>query len=338
MHNLNLNDIEVLVIDDLENINRLNEVPKPPVSSKIVEPKNLKKENGKINIKIILILVLIILMGVGLYFFLSYAKKNVDNQIKLEEITIELGQKLEESNIDYKDCKVDLSKVNSEKVGKYEYSVECENRKYTSYIHVKDSTAPIVSLKLVNIEKGQSFSAEDFVLGSYDLSKIAFKLANEENIENNNQENGIYLIPISTIDEYENMTSDYGILYVSNVLADKYLSASKISSTTYDATLNITDKIGFNSVNYYIHAIRIYEYTFNSKEEYENIKKNALNSNSVENIAGKVIAEDAKLKITLVKELSREDLNVLNGSFPATYNDISALYSNLGYTNKIESN
>lgn len=338
MDNLNLNDIEVLEIDDFESNNKLNEVPKPPKMNDFNNKSNSKKENGKIYLKIILILILIFFIGIGLYLFLSFAKKNTSLELKIEEKTIELGQELDNTSIEYENCKVDLSKVDIKKVGKYEYIIKCDRKKYTSFINVKDTTAPAISLKVLNIEKNQSFEAKDFILGSYDLSEINYKFTNNDDISNYNQKNGIYIVPISAVDKYENMTNDYGILIVTNVVADKYLSAFKITSTTYDATLKVTDKIGFNSVNYYINALRIYEYTFNSKDEYKKIKKESLETNTLDNIAGKIIFDDEKLIIKLVKELSREELNVLNGAFPATYNDISELYYKSGYTNKIEKN
>ena len=257
---------------------------------------------------------------------MKYAKENVSSE-KIESKVVELGTKAED--IKEKGCKLDLEKVNLNKVGKYTYAATCNKNNYTGTIEIVDTTKPKLELKTLNLKTNEIFNVNDFVLASYDLSKIEIKFE-EENISNVAGENGIYILPIIATDQSGNTTKKYGILIVTNVVADKFLVASKVESTTYDATLKVSDKIGFNSFDYYINAYRIFDYVFNSKEDYLKAKED------FKNIDGKIIFEDDTLNIKVVNLLTKQDLDVLNGSFPSTYNEISKLYFGLDYTNKIE--
>lgn len=322
MNNFNIDEIEVLEFDEEINYT-LNSVSKSSFN------KNDEKKIRKMKMfLIILILILILLIGLGLFFFLNYAKKNVNAKESKSKV-IELGTKKED--IIENGCELNLDKVNFNKTGKYIYSAKCNDKSYTATMKIIDTTQPEVELKTLNLKINETFEAEDFVLSSYDLSNIEIDFENI-NISNTISSNGIYIIPIIAKDEAGNITKKDGILLVTNVVADKFLSASKIESTVYDATLEITDKIGFNSSNYYINAFRIYDYTFNSKEDYFNSKEELSNTD------GKVVFNDSLLKIKVVRMLTKQELNILNGNFPSTIGDISKLYSNLGYKTKIELN
>lgn len=325
---INFDDIEVLEIEEFEP--SIDSIPKPPDFN---EPD--KKNNNKRKIiLIILILILIVFIGGGLYYFLKYAKENV-NSSELETKVVELGTKKEDIKIN--GCKLNLDKVDFNKIGKYTYTAKCDKKSYTVSIEIVDTTKPELELKILNLKPNQTFMAEDFVLSSNDLSNVKIKFE-DTNINNTIEENGVYILPIIAKDESGNTTKNQGILLVTNVVADKFLSASKVESTSYNATLKVTDKIGFNSSNYYISAIRIYDYTFNSKEEYLKIKEESLKNNMINNIDGKITYDDDTLNIKLIKLLTKQELDILNGNFPFVSDEVSRLYSNLGYTNKVEFN
>lgn len=314
MNNIDYENVEVLEIKV-----QLEDIPKPPIFNEKKEKKSIK------TILIGLILVLIIFIGFGLFYFLKFAKENTEEQIK-EVKVIELGTKKEE--VKEKGCKLNLDNVNFEKTGKYDCSAICDKKKYELKIEIVDTTSPQLVLKTLNIKPNENASAMDFVIALYDLNEYDVEFHNI-NINEINKSEGIYIVPIKASDKAGNVTIENGILVISNILADKFLVASKLQKTDYDATLKVVDKIGFNSSNYYINALRIYEYSFNSKEEYKNIKKDFGTNENVK-------FDDNALKITQVKLLTKEDLDVLNGNFPSTYNEITKLYFNLGYKNKIE--
>lgn len=314
MNNIDYENVEVLEIKA-----QLEDIPKPPMFNEKKEKKSIK------TILIGLILVLIIFIGLGLFYFLKFAKENTEEQIK-EVKVIELGTKKEE--VKEKGCKLNLDNVNFEKTGKYDCSAICDKKEYELKIEIVDTTSPQLVLKTLNIKPNENVSAMDFVIALYDLNEYDVEFHNI-NINEINKSEGIYIVPIKASDKAGNVTIENGILVISNIVADKFLVASKLQKTDYDATLKVVDKIGFNSSNYYINALRIYEYSFNSKEEYKNIKKDFGTNENVK-------FDDNALKITQVKLLTKEDLDVLNGNFPSTYNEITKLYFNLGYKNKIE--
>lgn len=314
MNNIDYENVEVLEIKA-----QLEDIPKPPMFNEKKEKKSIK------TILIGLILVLIIFIGFGLFYFLKFAKENTEEQIK-EVKVIELGTKKEE--VKEKGCKLNLDNVNFEKTGKYDCSAICDKKEYELKIEIVDTTSPQLVLKTLNIKPNENVSAMDFVIALYDLNEYDVEFHNI-NINEINKSEGIYIVPIKASDKVGNVTIENGILVISNIVADKFLVASKLQKTDYDATLKVVDKIGFNSSNYYINALRIYEYSFNSKEEYKNIKKDFGTNENVK-------FDDNALKITQVKLLTKEDLDVLNGNFPSTYNEITKLYFNLGYKNKIE--
>lgn len=308
---------------DLSNVELLN----------IDEPKKKKKIFEIKTIIIILIMILILLFGIGLFWFLSYAKE-ITKEEKLENKIVELGTDLDKNVNNYvKDekCKLNLENVDKDKIGKYKYYVNCKKKNYYGYIEVKDTTKPIVTTKVVNITKNNEFEIEQFIMNAYDLTEVKYMYDDNFDINNYNKYNGLYLIPIHVIDSSKNKTNVIGILMVSNLTAERYISASKLESTTYNATLTITDKIGINNSNYYVNAIRIYNYIFNGNEEYNKVKQEYQNTNKINNIEGKAVFDDELNNIKIVKILNKQELDLLNGSFPYTYSEISSLYYNLGY-------
>jgi len=313
MNNVDFKNIEVLEIDE------------------VIRTKN---DFGKIKlILLILIFLLVILIGLGLFFFLKFAKDNVNAEPKVENKIIELGTKKEDIKI--KGCKLNFDEVNFDVIGEYSYKAKCNEKNYKATLKIVDTISPKMELKILNIKNSQAFKPEDFIVSVNDLSKIKYEFS-EQNILDYSKKNGVYIIPITATDECNNSSTENGILLVTNVVANKFLLSSKIISTKYNATLKVTDRLGFNSSNYYINAIRIYEYIFNSEEEYLELKNETLKTNMIENIYGQFIYDDNLKSIKLIKELNQQDLDVLSGNFPSIIDDISKLYYDLGYNNKIE--
>lgn len=298
------------------------------------------KEKNKKNIIIILIMVLIILFGIGLYIFLKFAKENTKEH-KLDDKIVELGNNLDKNVNNYineKECELNIKNVNKDKIGKYKYTIKCNKKNYYGYIIVKDTIKPTVTTKMVNILPNEEFRIDQFILKSYDLTKLSYKYDNDFEISKYNKSNGLYLIPIHVLDSSKNQTDINGVLIVSSLKAIKYLTATKLESTSYNATLTITDYIGINESNYYVNSIRLYQYVFNGSDEYSKVKEEYINTNKINNIEGKFIFDDENNIITIYKMLNKSDLDLLNGSFPYTYTEISILYSKLGYNVKIETN
>lgn len=351
-----LNNVETLDFEEetennqesLENkfVKPVEAVPVPPKISELGgipsgDWEQPKKEKKKFNFKIlwiILILLLIVGIGVGLYYFLVYAKNNTQDTVLLEDKTVELGEDLNEDIRTYaknaNDCSIDLSNVDVSKIGKYEYKVKCSKKEYTANVEVKDTTPPQITLAPKNIKLNDTIDPRDFVLASYDLSDITYSFT--EDITNYTKAYGVYVVGIEAKDVYNNKTVDHAILIVSNVVATKFLSATKEQTTTYNATLTINDKIGFNNTNYYVNATRIYEYAFKNEDDYKKAKSEYEEKKSINNESGLAIFNEETLSIQLVKALTIQDLNALSGTFPSKFEEINLIYVRLGYTNKVE--
>lgn len=295
----------------------------------ILQIDELDKHKKKFNYKavlLLLILLLIILFGIGLYSFLKFAKENVNNSIipdKKIEISSNINDFKLELQKDYNNCEYNLDKINNNKLGKYNYNIKCKRKKYKGIVQVVDTIKPEVSLKVVNIKSGDTFAANSFVQEINDATNTTVSFDNDIDY-NNYKNNGLYLINIKVVDEGNNETVDSGILLVSNVTASKFLISSKIGNSNLNASLKIIDIIGFNSSDYYINAIREYEYTFNSKSEYDQFKKNNVTNNFV-------YYNDDDLSVKEVMIIDREELNKLNGKFPSTFEEVKKLYTNLNY-------
>ena len=95
--------------------------------------------NNKKTISIVAVLILIVLFGLGLYYFLVYVK-NKANNYKLEDKKIVVGTTLSNDINDYikinKNCKLDISNVNVNKIGKYKYYVRCGKESLKATIEV----------------------------------------------------------------------------------------------------------------------------------------------------------------------------------------------------------
>ena len=361
--NNELNNIEVL---DFEETTTTEPTPQPepapaanpfikPVESVPVPPKinelggipsgdwdkkkKTKKKKSKKGLLIGLVFILIILIGLGLYYFLVYAKNNTTASSVIEDKVVELGEELDEDIKSYtskENCTLNLEQVDVNKIGTYTYSVTCDGKEYTASIEVKDTVAPELAVKTKNVLVNGTVTPQDFVLASYDLSEITFTFEDEEQLAKDLTTYGVYVVGIQARDESGNTTIANAILIVSNVVATKFLSATKVQTTTYNATLNVIDKIGINSSDYYVNATRIYDYTFNSNEEYEKVKSDYEQTKMINNESGIAIFNDETLNIQLVKAITTQELNTLSGIFPSTFNEINVLYSRLGYANKVE--
>ena len=153
------------------------------------------------------ILVFIVIAGLGYYFIF------VRNNFTLRERTVEAGEKLNTKvsyyvrgkGINSNKVKLNLSKVNTNKVGKYKYTASYYGKVKTSYISVEDTKAPVFKTKELSVEEGDtSFYLGDFLTKCDDASKPC--LVNYKNKRDEDKVNkvGTYKITIVVSDVYNN--------------------------------------------------------------------------------------------------------------------------------------
>ena len=166
-----------------------------------------EEDNGKVALKVFII---IFIIGVicGLFF---YFKKH--NTIKLRKVTIEVGSTISNNIDDYilsgkkiaANYTIDLSKVDSNKVGKYTYKVKYNKHTINGTINVVDKTAPtyLVDNDIV-VGRSYSFEPSLFILNCSDYSlpcNVSFK--NDSDIDKLKNV-GEYTVPIVISDKYNN--------------------------------------------------------------------------------------------------------------------------------------
>ena len=170
------------------------------------------EDNYKRNV--IILIIVLILFGFGLYYvYKNYYKKNY---LKINDVTVELGDKLSEKIEDYIKCenynsyKLDLSSVvvdengKTTKAGEYSYAVIKGQEVKRGKIYVKDTRKPIVSVKDLKVGIGESYGAFEFVNSCDDLSLPCTTLFKDANDAELSSKAGNYKIAIVVSDNAGN--------------------------------------------------------------------------------------------------------------------------------------
>lgn len=119
-------------------------------------------------------------VGTGVYAYNS----NSAYKLRVDTFKVELGQEMSLEGSSYitgtdraiKDTKIDLSKVDTTKVGNYTGTASYEDKSLSFIVQVTDTTAPSVVLAnsaRFQVVEGQTLSAKDIVSSMSDLSGIA---------------------------------------------------------------------------------------------------------------------------------------------------------------------
>ena len=228
------------------------------------------EDNYKRNV-IILILVLI-LFGFGLYYvYKNYYKKNY---LKINDVTVELGDKLSGKIEDYIKCenynsyKLDLSSVvvdengKTTKAGEYSYAVIKGQDVKRGKIYVKDTRKPIVSVKDLKVGVGESYGAFDFVNSCDDLSLPCTTLFKDANDAELSSKAGNYKIAIVVSDNAGNK-----IEKTVNLIVEEGYSYKEVKATD----LNV-DHLSNENSNWN----KTYTYKFDTAYDEESVEFNEI--------------------------------------------------------------
>ena len=192
--------------------------------------KNFDFDNCKI-ILIVLFLVSIIFM------LLLCTKKEVSDNNKVSEkedntlvkerfvplnLEIELGNKLSDDidnfvkvydkKINKDDLIIDMSEIQVNQVGEYNYTVRYENEIRDGKIIVQDTTAPELKTKTFIINSGMTYTPADFVESCSDFSGCNYSFLNLN--EQNYSVPGTYIIVVVATDAYQNSVNEKATLIV----------------------------------------------------------------------------------------------------------------------------
>ena len=175
-----------------------------------------------------IIIVLACIIGVIICFVIisNLARNSHKNAVyEINDVTyVPLNSKLEDKtiffkelkNVKEKDIKIDTSKADLTKSGKYNIRVSLYNNSYDVIMEVVDSESPEVTVKDINIENGYKYTAADFVESCVDnsLEECQYKFYDLATDQDGNKidyssytANGEYTIQIQAFDSAENETA-----------------------------------------------------------------------------------------------------------------------------------
>ena len=154
-------------------------------------------------------IIFIIGIFIGVFFF--YKNKNT---IKLNDITIEVGEKLSNNIEDYlvngskfsHEYKLYLNDVNTNKVGEYEYKVKYNKHIVSGSIKVVDKTKPEVIVNNLTIGINEELNPNDLILSCKDASLPCRVVLEKENDINKLKKVGTYSLSILVSDAAGNIT------------------------------------------------------------------------------------------------------------------------------------
>lgn len=321
------------VIDTLE----INETTEKKYKEK--SPKQKKESKGKDLLKaIIFTVVLIILMiGVayGLYYYLSLGNKRKKKpEIVLQNKTIYVGQAISSNindygtfdNIDVTSCTLDIKNVNVSEIGEYEYSVTCDESKYSAKIIVTEKNYFSLNTTIVYKNVGDNIYANEFVSSK---ESYAYTFADEK--VDTTQVGGPYVVKINVKDSLNNMEEIYGIYFVTEKKASYNLTCKNGENSNGDIKYYLTDTFDFDENQSLLNvSYRAYEMNISEKKDYYDYIYNANNGKiTVGNLNGYFLRNDEKRRITIINGLSQNALDLeYQGSFPTSFADIAAYYQN----------
>lgn len=152
---------------------------------------------------------ILFIIGISVGVFLYFKEKNT---IRVKNITIELGEKLSDniedylsSGIEQKDYyKIDLSKVDINNIGTYQYSIKYNKHIVTGKINVKDTTKPIVETNNVEMNVNEKLEPRLLVSNCDDLSLPCSVIFKDESIEEKFKIAGTYEVEIIVSDSAGN--------------------------------------------------------------------------------------------------------------------------------------
>ncbi len=326
-------------------------IPTGPVDDNIIQnpeaptnkPEKPKKKGGMNKLLFVIIIILALAaVGVGVYVLLGTAREKElakKPSVTPKEVVIELGGTVstdindyaEFKNYDSATCDLDTTKItDTTALGvDYEFTITCADKTYTGKATVKDTIAPKVTTKEVEIMPNGTVLPEQFIETCDDASECTYSFKNEEDINQSVQAIGEYNIVIVARDAAGNKTEVSAKLIVSEVVVTYYLNCSK-ENVDYRELL----KLGIANKEFVKTGIK--EYTFSlSDEEYTNLKIQNANATEItyKDITGSFEFNDNEHTLIISKTLTYEELvSEANGEVPLEYEDLKAFYEGLNYS------
>lgn len=313
----------------------------PPIS--LNEEKQPKKKNNKIAF-IIVIIGLILAVGGGVYYLLTNTDllNKTEVTINTKSFNVEIGESLPDAFDNYAvvtgtesgNCQKDVSQVNINAEGVYEFTISCGSVQKKGTITVLDNRPLNVDTKNIYIVKGETVEAKDFALTpdnslTYEFTSDISSLINTV---------GTHKISIKATNQTNNKTGDFEAkLIVLEYSIKGYLTCLITNTDSVSDTIKnqkikyrfvISDASDSETNVYGGLTQELYEFEMTDQESFDNLL-NEFNTNktiTIGGISGTIsnVEFNASTKtITITNEL---DNNVLNNQYGA---DIMKTYSSI---------
>ena len=319
--------------------NDFEAVPAPPEDSE-KPSKTAKKKNNKKTMIFVLLLLLVAIVGFGVYYFLTTVKKAGTKSITPKEVKIELGTSLSKNMEDYvtilgykkSACSINLENVNVNKVSTYKYTVTCEKSSIEGLVIVDDTTKPEAKVTDLIVVKDATLKAEDFIEECKDASTCSYRF--QTNVEGLTRNLGDYDVEIVVSDEYNNQSVVKAKLTVATQAPAKYLTCRKQAQEVESLGATLVDgyKVGIDASDNFYNSVRMMEYTFKNKNDYNKSVSGYNETKTINNIGGEATFNESNMSILLKGNRTLEEMNSeLNGRLPNNFNIIRAYLSGLGY-------
>lgn len=319
-------------------------IPNAPMmqASQVVESMPPKKKNGINKILfVIIILIALAAVGVGVYVVLQKANapKVVTKAVKIEigdDISTKIVDYATFTNMDSSTCALDTSKIVSttELGAKYDFYVTCEGTSYKGVATIVDTIAPEVDLREVEIGLNGEVQPSDFISECQDATECSYSFKEEDKIQEYLKTAASYHVPIIVKDEAGNEKEVMGVLVVTEDTSTAYL----VCSITNDGVEEI-NRFGLEGANFNKFTTRLYVFTFDSKDAYDEFKNENADKKEVtyNDITGSPSFNDDNNTLTITKKVSENDLKEeIETDVPTSFSELRDLYQEKNYSCNIQ--
>ena len=332
-----------------------NNIGTIPPNNNIAQPINNKKQKKGMNKTLFIILIIGLLgaVGAGVYWYLSLPK-TPDVTIETKDITYELNEEISTSVEDYatikgtnaSNCTLNTDKIDTTKIGQYEYTITCGTLEKTGKALVGDTKAPIVSLVTVYKKINDELKPEDFIGICSDTTECKYEFEDESTATTLTSTAGENIsVNLIVKDESENEIKVEGKLNVitSGIRAYYECTSKEQNLEDLNATMTLTHSLGILDTNaadgklaFGNFGTQKVVYKFTDAEQFDNLQKEFKEKGivTINNIEGIADFDKENMTITMISDIDLSNLKTQYGeeSF-VSYGTIKPLYeTTLGYT------
>ena len=236
-------------------------------------------------------------------------------------------------------CKLDTSKVNTKRMGSYEYTITCGTTSKVGNIVLQDKTAPVVTTKEIMVVPGTPVAIEDFIVACTDYTECSYELEDTtQSLETLTATVGNYSLNLKVSDEYDNQTTVTLSLVVSDNAPVRYMYCTPTSTQddTLKATLETSYNYGINMDDLLAKTDKTYLYTFDNEEDYLAAKKSYSATTGINGIVGATVFDDTEFTISITLSMTDSELGTefnMN-PFPTDYEGLRQFNLDQGITCK----